>query len=889
MAGMPLDKLYDRDGSWSSSTLVNNYLDSNNLNTVNHMGHANESTVMKLYSSDVTGLSNTNPFFVYSQGCYAGAFDDSDCMAETFTVKATRAAHAVIMNSRYGWYTPNSVFGSSNLYHREFLQAIYEEHVTRLGDANTLSKERLANLAEVYGSMRWCFFDITLFGDPATPLHWQCTPSALHITPEAPEKDGFHIMQSDPWVLRAAVHTNCAGAVPASRPAVIEASFDNGDATVSLHDDGIAPDEEAGDGHYAAIWVPGTLGNVEISFHATATGLTAATASISGEIVRWMTYTRRATSSTWIDTSAGETLSAGDVLFNTDDGGWIVSIGFPFLFYGVSYTDLMAGTNGLIQMEHGSSYSSTEESFPLPYDGDDNGLIAPWWCDLNPGTAGTLRVLREGTSPHRRLTIEWHGVPHYDQVGAVTFQVSLYESTNEIIFRYQDTSFGNSDYDHGADASVGIEGPNGIHGIQAHYHDAAINDGEAILFSPISSTGQLFFDRPVYACASTPALELLDLDLSGQSSASVELHSDTESGPLSVQLAPSSDPRIFSGNFQTAAGAPQADTVLQVSDGDTITAEYSDANPAGTRKAEALIDCRAPGLSSLSLSDIGAHSLRVSWSSDEEADSRVAASPGGASVSTAVLVENHDVILGGLDACTRYTVTATSADLAGNLAQLGPSETFTTLDSSLFLDDDVENGDNAWTVDTATDPGSGTNWSIVVDASAPSATHSWFSSDEGATKDDRLKAGPWSLGPGESTLSFSHHFNTESNYDGGVLEVSTNGVDFSDVLVAGGVFLSGAYSGQISSSASSPLAGRSAWAGDSGGLVETEVDLSALAGSDVWIRFRLACDGSVSSDGWYLDDILLESTSPCTSADLIFSDGFEGGNTTQWHWATGSK
>lgn len=886
MADTNLDKLYDRDGSWSPSTLINSYLDSDTVNTINHMGHANETYVMKLDPSDVTALTNTHPFFIYSQGCYAGAFDQTDCMAEYFTAKSTGAAHAVIMNSRYGWYTPNSVFGSSNIFQREFLQAMHEEHVTRLGDANTLSKNRLAGLAEVYGSMRWVFFELTLFGDPATPIHWQCSDSSLHITPESPEENGFHIMQGDDWILKAAVHTDCSGAVTDYEPVSIQASFNNGDSPVTLRDDGVGPDETAGDGHYSGLWTPQHEGPVQISFLAQATGLDDASTSLSGEIVPWMNYIQASSTSPWIDTSGGEFLSSGDLLSNSDDGGWLVSVGFPFSLYGVSYADMMVGTNGLIQMEHGTSYSSTEESFPLPYDGDDNGIIAPWWCDLNPGTSGSLRILREGASPHRSLTIEWHEVPHFDHVGAITFQATLYEGTNEIIFRYQDTSFGDSDYDHGADASVGIEGPNGVHGIQAHYHDGAITDGEAILFSPISSTGRLSFDHPVYACTSQPVIQLEDADLSGESSISVQVHSDTETDPLSVQLTPGSDPRIFNGSFPTAEGAPIADTNLEVSDGDTITVEYVDANPPGSRTAEARIDCRPPDLSALNVSDIGARSAIVHWSSDEYADSQTSATPGGATASDATLVETHELLLEGLEACTSYTVMVSSADGAGNSSSLGPSALFTTLDSVMPVDDDVESGNTGWTVDTVTDPGAGTDWSIITDASAASPTHSWFSSDEGDDKEDLLIGGPYQLGPGQSTLSFQHHFNFESNWDGGVLEISTDGSNWNDILNTSATFTTGAYTGAINSSALSPLSDRDAWTGDSGGLMETRVDLSTYSGTQIWIRFRLACDSSLGADGWYLDDIQMESTTQCSASDLVFSDGFENAGTSRWSWAT---
>ena len=132
-------------------------------------------------------------------------------------------------------------------------------------------------------------------------------------------------------------------------------------------------------------------------------------------------------------------------------------------------------------------------------------------------------------------------------------------------------------------------------------------------------------------------------------------------------------------------------------------------------------------------------------------------------------------------------------------------------------------------------------------------------------------------------LSFWHHFSTESNYDGGVLEVSTDGSAWTDVEAAGGVFLAGGYNGAISSYAGSPLAGRDVWAG-SGSLQQVQVDLSALAGGDLWIRFRFACDGSVSGSGWWVDDIRIETTAPC---DGLFGDGFETGDCAVWNWVIG--
>ena len=80
---------------------------------------------------------------------------------------------------------------------------------------------------------------------------------------------------------------------------------------------------------------------------------------------------------------------------------------------------------------------------------------------------------------------------------------------------------------------------------------------------------------------------------------------------------------------------------------------------------------------------------------------------------------------------------------------------------------------------------------------------------------------------GPPTLTFRHNFNLEASdtdpnvgFDGAVLEMSTdNGNSFQDVLVAGGTFGEGGYNRTISTDRGSPIAGRQAWSGNSGGFI----------------------------------------------------------------------
>ncbi|MGC9308203.1 MAG: C25 family cysteine peptidase [Thermoplasmatota archaeon] len=162
-----ISTLYDRDwpgnNSWPKSEIIQYMNDGTHM--INHLGHANSGYVMKMYNSDADALTNTEFFFAYSQGCIAGAFDDNDCIAEHFTVKTGHGAFAVIMNARYGWGVHASTDGASQHYHREFIDAIYNESLPELGRANQDSKTD--NLWRINGDcMRWCCYELNLFGDP---------------------------------------------------------------------------------------------------------------------------------------------------------------------------------------------------------------------------------------------------------------------------------------------------------------------------------------------------------------------------------------------------------------------------------------------------------------------------------------------------------------------------------------------------------------------------------------------------------------------------------------------------------------------------------------------------------------------------------------------------
>jgi hypothetical protein len=138
------------------------------VHVLNHLGHANFTYDMKLITGDLPALTNTDYFFLYSQGCDPGGFDAAQCFGEVITTMA-HGAFAAVLNAREGLSRSNSTAGPSQYYDREFWDALFGEGIRELGRMNADSKEDNDFRINDTG-MRWCFYELNLFGDPAVEL-----------------------------------------------------------------------------------------------------------------------------------------------------------------------------------------------------------------------------------------------------------------------------------------------------------------------------------------------------------------------------------------------------------------------------------------------------------------------------------------------------------------------------------------------------------------------------------------------------------------------------------------------------------------------------------------------------------------------------------------------
>ncbi len=164
--------MYQRDGTYGSIEVWNAI--NNGANVMNHMGHANENVLMGQGSSSIGRLENTEYGFLYTQGCYPAAFDqrtsgangEGESVGEHF-VTAAGGVFAFIGNTRYGWYMPGSTEGPSQFFDREYFIGLYEDTDTTLGEALTYSRVHNLNASLQWDVMRWCYYQIVLFGDPS--------------------------------------------------------------------------------------------------------------------------------------------------------------------------------------------------------------------------------------------------------------------------------------------------------------------------------------------------------------------------------------------------------------------------------------------------------------------------------------------------------------------------------------------------------------------------------------------------------------------------------------------------------------------------------------------------------------------------------------------------
>ena len=181
------------------------------------------------------------------------------------------------------------------------------------------------------------------------------------------------------------------------------------------------------------------------------------------------------------DMTPFEDISAtGTSLGLSDDGEENIVIPFEFNLEGQISSDLRVGNNGGILFG-----TTTGDLFAgnLPLEGLSPRIV-PFWDDFDDEIGDVYWEVR-GAEPTRRAIIQWDDRPHFPgdtEIDPATFQVVLFETTNDILFVYDDVLFDDPDFDNGQSATIGVVSETNVY--QYAFNDPSPLDGiSAIRFA----------------------------------------------------------------------------------------------------------------------------------------------------------------------------------------------------------------------------------------------------------------------------------------------------------------------------------------------------------------------------------------------------------------------
>ncbi|HET6445646.1 MAG TPA: M36 family metallopeptidase [candidate division Zixibacteria bacterium] len=199
---------------------------------------------------------------------------------------------------------------------------------------------------------------------------------------------------------------------------------------------------------------------------------------------------------------------------------------------------------------------------------------------------------------------------------------------------------------------------------------------------------------------------------------------------------------------------------------------------------------------------------------------------------------------------------------------------------------DLESGVTGWTH-------SGTNdtW-MLTDARTTSGVNAWYAEDLSSLSNQRLVSPLISLPPVNQspiTLQFQNYQAFEEPngdgrcWDAGILEISSDSGS-SWAKVPNSAMLTDPYDNIIwndqpgNNPITSDYGATEAWCGQQQPFLNNVVLLDAYAGQQVQFRWRMGTDSAAGAEGWYLDDVKVQSCSQPQSK--VFLPYVEEGGTT---------
>jgi hypothetical protein len=210
---------------------------------------------------------------------------------------------------------------------------------------------------------------------------------------------------------------------------------------------------------------------------------------------------------------------------------------------------------------------------------------------------------------------------------------------------------------------------------------------------------------------------------------------------------------------------------------------------------------------------------------------------------------------------------STTSEVYEFVTEYEPGACGPSLITEVAYQSDLEDGAGDWTH-------SGTNdtWTLSS-AHTTSGVNAWYAEDLSILSDQRLVSPPIDLPSADQspiTLQFQNYQAFEQPngdgrcWDAGILEISTNSGS-SWAKIPNSAMLTDPYDDIIwnDSQGNNPITNdygeTLAWCDQEQPFLNSVVQLDAYAGRQVQFRWRLGTDSAAGNEGWYIDDIKVQS------------------------------
>ncbi|MCB5255183.1 MAG: C25 family cysteine peptidase [Candidatus Cloacimonetes bacterium] len=576
----------------------------------------------------------------------------------------------------------------------------------------------------------------------------------------------------------------------------------------------------------------------------------------------------------------------------------VVDLPFSFNFYGVAYDQITVCVNGFIAM--GITENAEFRNCRIPSGHGPAPMIAPFWDDLI--IIGDAGIYQYYDAENHKFIIEYYKLRNgYNRTSLETFQVIFYDplyhhtslGDGKIKIQYQDfnnVDIGGGGYSlyHGKYATIGIKDHTNTRGLEYSY-----NNQYPTAAAPLSNNSALMIST-VPVLHESPYLVLQELIVNDPSgNGKVEPGETVE---LGIRLINQGINTAQDAQITVSLDHPHAQLSNSQSTYPDIPGDMGAVNiqPIGLIVSE---DC--PDGSQLQLSVhvqtdsaewiyptvVLVHKPSIEISSyymhDAQGNANGLVDPGESfdlvvnfsntsdvdaynltanimSMSEHVTILNPGVLLrkvpaNGLTQAKYEISISPEAPLGNNLSfyltflgELVPATNNHLLISigTTGMSQDFESDDgnfepvpasNAW------------EWGSSSAVPAHSGDKLWgtrLNASYGANANYKLSTPSIYIG-NDFGLEFWHYFDTEANYDGGNVQISTDSGNSWQVLHP-----EGGYTNSHLNSLNGP-----GFSGSSNGWIRSSFSLSAYGNQNVKFRFSFASDSNTQAQGWFIDDV----------------------------------